>query len=146
MLLVIEPAEKEPELLAELEYAIFPKACLSPDACKVELAREDNNYMLSVCKENKEFGNICITGYLLYYFRDGLFEISRLGVCSGHRRRGHGKLLLNTAMALARSMRLTPILNVEKENYEAFELYKKMGFSVVGMTVNEGKTYYVMKA
>lgn len=70
-----------------------------------------------------------LIAYTLWRVDEGLMDITRLGVRSGYRRMGLGRILLRTARITAR---LPAMLTVKKDNAEALALYRAEGFRVVG--------------
>jgi diamine N-acetyltransferase len=60
-------------------------------------------------------------------------RMDRLYVCEGHHRRGHGRRLMERAVALSRSWGATSLcLGVWEANARAIAFYEAMGFSARG--------------
>ncbi|MGB7817997.1 MAG: GNAT family N-acetyltransferase [Ornithinibacter sp.] len=62
---------------------------------------------------------------------DRLAAVSVLFVDPAHRDRGFGTRLLDTAVAHARGLGLTPVLDVVQEHSVAADLYRRRGWEVV---------------
>jgi len=82
------------------------------------------NYGVFICNED----GLAI-GYGQVIFNKGLYTIVNLGILSEYRHQGHGEALVNYLVGFCFKNSIKNVyIRVEKNNYQALNLYKKIGF------------------
>lgn len=98
---------------------------LSPDDIFEE---EDQDYYINefsvfLCVHDK------YAGYGQIIFSNGLYTVVNFGIIKEYRGQGYGQILLEYLVELCRINSINDIyIRVEKDNYKAVSLYKKVGF------------------
>lgn len=123
---------------AQIEYMLDQR--YKPEILREELKRRDLWW-------DKLLVDGQMTGFTSYFLTEnaGEMKLDKLYVHYDHQRRGYGGVLLERALALARShdcARLT--LAVNKHNRNAIAAYNKYGFGVVESVVKDIGGGFVM--
>lgn len=121
MAIQLQPATiEQADEISDLDCAVFPEEGIGPSTVRQELTV--GNGIVAVEDET-------IVGFALV--RPGtLTDLTRFGVRESHRRRGIAKMLLE---AVLKDNPGRVMLLVRKNNQPAIDLYRKAGFTVVGM-------------
>lgn len=117
-----EAVLEDVERLEELEEQLFPDNCFGARLLETELSY-GHGLVYEVSGS--------IVAYALARVEGELVDITRLGVVSGHRKRGLATQLLTEAMKLAPKA----MLMVRRENEVALHLYYRFGFHICGVTI-----------
>ena len=113
--------------IVDLEKDIFSQ----PFSLKqLEEMNENENYKFYILKEKNK-----IVAYLILHNCYDIYEIIKIAVEKNNRKRGFGEKIIKMAF---NEIEIPLFLEVRKSNLVAQNLYKKIGFEVVG----ERKEYY----
>lgn len=114
-------------------YAIFKEERSNP--WKFEsFEKSALNGISLVAKENG-----AVTGYILLTSVLDEFTLEDIAVAREHRNKGVGRQLMEASFALAKTMKQQVIfLEVRYSNEPAIDMYRKLGFELIG----ERKNYY----
>jgi ribosomal-protein-alanine acetyltransferase len=116
------------DVIVELENASFPVDAWSADMLRSELASPHTYYLIA--EDGSE-----VLGYagLLAPGGSGAGDIQTIAVAEAARRRGVGRGLMNALIAEARSRGAADVfLEVRADNPAAQDLYRSLGFAVIG--------------
>ena len=76
----------------------------------------------------------CIAGYYILYYSCDEGELVNIAVHPNFRRQGVGRAMMADLLKMAKSLGVTQlVLEVRMSNAEAIALYKKQGFSLLGV-------------
>lgn len=96
--------------------------------CEEHLAKDSNN---------EDSVTSTIVGYIGMYLSFDEGDITNVAVAPDYRKKGYGKALVSSAIALAKEKQLEMVLlEVRVSNAAAISLYKKMGFEELGLRKN----------
>lgn len=127
---------RDAETLAEIHADAFRRTW-SPHEFTALLA-DPSVFALGV-RLRSLFGVKRIAGFVLVRFAADEAEILTIAVRQRHRRRGHGRLLMEDVIRrLYRERIATLFLEVDRANLAAVGLYRSLGFEVAG----ERRNYY----
>ena len=121
---------RDADALAEIHGEGFPRPWLASDFGSLVAA--DNVGALGLRRQSA-FGFSRLVGFVLYRNAGDEAEILSIAVRRAHRRRGHGRLLMDEALRhLYRDRVRTCFLEVDPDNDPALALYRTLGFRQVG--------------
>jgi ribosomal protein S18 acetylase RimI-like enzyme len=107
------------EHLERLEMALFPDNCLNSRSVRKIIER---GYSLTVDEQGEP------VGYALCVADQTYVDLLRLGVVAHRRGRGFGQQMLHRLSLLS-----LPLLLTVKRDNPAVQLYRRAGFSIVGV-------------
>lgn len=113
--------------ISALHQKIFPETPCWPPSFLEEICQSGLGLLI------KEKNSEKIQGFLLIQVVHEEAEILTFGIQKTTRRKGLGKRLLRIAKFILRKKKVQKIfLDVSERNLEAFHLYEKLGFSIIG--------------
>jgi ribosomal-protein-alanine N-acetyltransferase len=131
----IDRAKKRdiPRIL-QIERQSFPTPW-SEWVFKQELENKHSHFLVAKLKEKRKE----IVGYLVMWIVLDEAHISNIAVAPEHRRKGIGEMLMRYALEMAKSRGVFKVtLEVRETNLPAQNLYRKLGFRLLGVR----KEYY----
>lgn len=123
-ILICEPDVSEVKKASEIEAENFPHPWKYEDFLKQS---EDKNYLFLVAKQRET-----VIGYISVAIVLDEASINTIAVKKESRRQGAAGQLINEAVKRLRESCAFLMLEVRKSNTAAVDLYKKLGFDIVG--------------
>ena len=97
----------------------------------IKLEEEEDYYINDLCVFIM-IGNVTI-GYGQVISKKDLYTIVNVGILDEYRNKGYGEMLIKYLIYLCYKKHISQVtINVDVNNYKAFNLYKKMGFEEYG--------------
>jgi ribosomal-protein-alanine N-acetyltransferase len=94
----------------------------------------DNPLSYPFVLRKKESDHVQIVGFCVCWIINEELHINNIAVAPRFRKRGYGEILMRSAMEFGRSRECQrAALEVRVSNQSAFDLYKKLGFRVLGL-------------
>jgi ribosomal protein S18 acetylase RimI-like enzyme len=91
----------------------------------ISAEKADNIFIITGIAKGKEIGQVCISD------SGSTACIHDVEIYEPFRRKGYGYQLLGTVLTAIFKNHVTAVLHVTKDNYPAYNLYKKLGFNLV---------------
>lgn len=116
----------ESDDIYDLEKEIFGQSYEQWKREDILEAIKSDKYKVYIIKNNSN-----IIGYIIFTYSSFESYIAKFGISKEYRQQGYGKDLVEYAVSVIDSNEI--FLEVRSNNIAAINLYKKVGFDVVGM-------------